>query len=332
MRKITYREALNEALDEELARDKTAFLIGEEIGIYGGLFGVTKGLLEKYGPDRVLDTPISENAIMGGAVGAAMTGMRPIVEIMLADFLACCMDEIYNKAAKYRYLYGGLIKMPVTVRTATGTFPEPAAGIGGEHSQSCEAMFMNCPGLKLVTPSTPYDAKGLLKSAIRDDNTVLFFEHKKLYDMEGEVPEEEYLIPLEKADVKREGADVTLIATSVMVHESLRAAGELEKEGISAEVIDLRTISPVDKKTIIESVGKTGKVVIVYESSKTGGIGSEIGTILAEEAFDSLQAPIRRVAMPDIPVPPSKYLEHLVIPTDKDIFKAAKETVEYKKR
>jgi pyruvate dehydrogenase E1 component beta subunit len=332
MRKITYREAIREALYEEMERDSSTFLIGEDIGVYGGCCGVTKGLIEKFGSERVKDTPISENAIMGGAVGAAMTGTRPIVEIMLGDFLACCMDEVFNKAAKYRYLYGGLIKMPLTVRSTIGTWPEPVAGIGGEHSQSCESMFMNCPGLKLVTPSTPYDAKGLLKTSIRDDNAVLFFEHKQLYDMEGEVPEDEFLIPLGEADVKRKGDDVTVIALSIMVHKSLRAAEELEKEGISVEVIDLRTPCPIDKKTIIESVEKTGRAVIVYEANKTGGTGSEIGMILAEEAFDVLRAPIRRVATPDIPVPASKYLEQFVIPNEMNIIEAVKETTSYKKR
>jgi pyruvate dehydrogenase E1 component beta subunit len=321
MRTITYRDAIREALREEMRRDKTVFLMGEDIGVFGGCFGVTKGLQDEFGAERVKDTPISELAIMGGAVGAAIAGMRPVPEIMFSSFAGCCMDEIYNKAAKYRYIHGGLFKVPVTVRMAMGII----GGLGAEHSQSNEGMFMNCPGLKLVMPSTPYDAKGLLKTSIRDDNAVLFFEHCQLYDMVGEVPEAEYLIPLGKADVKREGQDVTVVASSLMLHRSLAAAEKLADEGISVEVVDPRTMCPFDKKTVIDSVEKTGRMVLVYEGNKTGGIGSEIAAIVAEEAFHLLRAPIRRVATPDVPLPSSKYLEQFLIPNERDIVEAVRE-------
>jgi pyruvate dehydrogenase E1 component beta subunit len=323
MREITFLEALREALREEMRRDKNVFILGEDIqrGYANGVFGVTKGLVDEFGEERVRNTPISEIAIIGAAAGAAIVGMRPIAEIMYADFMCCCMEPIINVVAKLRYVHGGgEVKLPLVIRTATG------AGIraGPQHSQSLEALFVHIPGLKVVMPSTPYDAKGLLKSSIRDDNPVLFFEHKLLYKLKGIVPEEEYLIPLGKADIKQEGEDLTIITYGLMVHKSIEASKEISKEGKSIEIVDLRTLSPLDKETIIKSVKKTGKVVIVEEGCKTGGIGAEILSLIVEEAFDYLDAPIKRVGAFDTPIPYSPVLEDFVIPDKKRIYEAIK--------
>jgi pyruvate/2-oxoglutarate/acetoin dehydrogenase E1 component len=324
MRKITYREALREALKEEMHRDKTIFLLGEDIGRYwGGAFKVTEGLAEEFGDERVRDTPISESAIIGTAVGAAITGMRPVAEIMFGDLTALAMDQIANQAAKIRYMFGGQISVPLVIRTPFGA----GVNIASHHSQSLEAWFMHIPGLHVAVPSTPYDAKGLLKTAVRSDNPVVFCEHKLLYPIEGEVPEEEYTIPFGVADVKREGSDVTVVTTLYMVHKALNAARELEAEGISIEVVDPRTLTPLDKQTIIRSVKKTGKIVIVSEDCKTAGVSAEIASIVAEEALDYLDAPIKRVAEPDTPIPFSPPLEQHVIPDEGAIIKAVKEVV-----
>jgi len=324
MRKITYREALREALREEMRRDPTVFLIGEDIGRYwGGAFKVTKGLAEEFGDERVRDTPISESAIIGVSVGAAITGMRPVTEIMFGDLTALAMDQIANQAAKIRYMFGGQAKVPLVIRTPFGG----GVNIAAHHSQSLEAWFMHVPGLYVAVPSTPYDAKGLLKSAIRNDNPVIFCEHKLLYPMEGPVPEEDYIIPFGKADLKREGSDVTIFATLYMVHKALAAAKELEKQGINAEVIDPRTLVPLDKKAIIDSVRKTGRIVIVTEDCRTAGVSAEIAAVVAEEAIDYLDAPIKRVTTPDVPIPFSPSLEQFVIPDEKKIVKAVKEVV-----
>lgn len=324
MRKITYREALREALREEMRRDPTVFLLGEDIGKYwGGAFKVTEGLAEEFGEERVRDTPISESAIIGTGVGAAITGMRPVAEIMFGDLTALAMDQIANQAAKIRYMFGGQAKCPLVIRTPFGA----GVNIASHHSQSLEAWFMHVPGLYVAVPSTPYDAKGLLKSAIRGNNPVVFCEHKLLYPVEGEVPEEEYTIPFGVADVKREGADATIVATLYMVHKALNAAKTLETEGISVEVVDPRTLTPLDKQAIIRSVKKTGRLIIVSEDCKTAGVSAEIAAVAAEEAIDYLDAPIKRVAEPDTPIPFSPPLEQHVIPDERAIIKAVKELV-----
>ncbi len=324
MRKITYREALREALREEMQRDSTVFLLGEDIGRYwGGAFKVTDGLAEEFGDERVRDTPISESAIIGTAVGAAITGMRPVAEIMFGDLTALAMDQIANQAAKICYMFGGQAKCPLVIRTPFGA----GVNIASHHSQSLEAWFMHVPGLYVAVPSTPYDAKGLLKTAIRGDNPVFFCEHKLLYPIEGEVPEEEYTIPFGLADIKHEGTDVTIVATLYMVHKALNAVKELEKEGVSVEVVDPRTLTPLDKHAIIRSVKKTGKLIIVSEDCKTAGVSAEIAAIIAEEAIDYLDAPIKRVAEPDTPIPFSPSLEQYVIPDEKAIIKAVKSVV-----
>jgi pyruvate/2-oxoglutarate/acetoin dehydrogenase E1 component len=322
MRKITYRDALREALREEMRRNSTVFLLGEDIGKYWeGAFKVTKGLAEEFGDERVRDTPISESAIIGAAVGAAITGMRPVAEIMFGDLTSLAMDQIANQAAKIRYMFGGQVKVPLVIRTPFGA----GVNIAAHHSQSLEAWFMHVPGLLVAVPSTPYDAKGLLKTAIRDNNPVFFCEHKLLYPVEGEVPEDEYVIPFGVADVKREGSDVTVVATLYMVHKALDAAEELEAEGVSVEVVDPRTLVPLDKQAIIRSVEKTGKIVIVSEDCKTAGVSAEIAAVVAEEAIDYLDAPIKRVAEPDTPIPFSPPLEQHVIPNEQTIVKAVKE-------
>jgi pyruvate dehydrogenase E1 component beta subunit len=324
MRRICYREALREALREEMRRDPTVFLLGEDIGRYwGGAFKVTEGLAEEFGDERVRDTPISESAIIGTAVGAAITGMRPVAEIMFGDLTALAMDQIANQAAKIRYMFGGQASCPMVIRTPFGA----GVNIASHHSQSLEAWFMHVPGLYVAVPSTPYDAKGLLKTAIRGNNPVFFCEHKLLYPVEGDVPEEECLIPFGVADVKREGTDATVVATMFMVHKALAASEGLEKEGISIEVIDPRTLTPLDKRTIVDSVKKTGRIVIVSEDCKTAGVSAEIAAVVAEEAIDYLDAPIKRVTARDTPIPFSPPLEQFVIPNEKAIIKAVKEVV-----
>jgi pyruvate dehydrogenase E1 component beta subunit len=324
MKRTTYREALREALREEMRRDSSVFLLGEDIGRqWGGAFKVTDGLAQEFGDERVRDTPISESAIVGAGVGAAITGMRPVAEIMFGDLTALAMDQIANQAAKIRYMFGGQASCPLVIRTPFGA----GVNIASHHSQSLEAWFMHVPGLQVAVPSTPYDAKGLLKTAIRGNNPVFFCEHKLLYPVEGDVPEEEYTIPFGVADVKRKGSDVTVVATLYMVHKALNAAATLEEEGVNAEVIDPRTLTPLDKKTIIDSVKKTGRLVIVSEDCKTAGVSAEIASVVAEEAIDYLDAPIKRVTGADTPIPFSPPLEQYVIPNEKAIIKAVKEVV-----
>jgi pyruvate dehydrogenase E1 component beta subunit len=307
-----------------MQRDKAVFLLGEDIGRYwGGAFGVTKGLAEEFGDERVRDTPISENAIVGVGIGAAITGMRPVAEIMFGDLTALAMDQICNQAAKIRYMFGGQASVPLVVRTPFGA----GVNIASHHSQSLEAWFMHTPGLLVAVPSTPYDAKGLLKTAIRGNDPVLFVEHKLLYPVKGVIPEDDYILPFGVADVKREGKDITIVATLFMVHKALAAAEQFREEGISVEVVDLRTLTPLDKQTIVKSVRKTGRLVIVSEDAKTAGVSSEIAAVVAEEALDYLDAPIRRVAEPDTPIPFSPALEKTVIPDEKSIVRAVKETV-----
>ena len=324
MRKVTYRDALREALREEMARDPSVFLLGEDIGrCWGGAFKVTEGLAEEFGEERVRDTPISESAIVGAGVGAAITGMRPVVEIMFGDLTSLAMDQIANQAAKIRYMFGGQAACPLVIRTPFGAGVNTAS----HHSQSLEAWFMHVPGLYVAVPSTPYDAKGLLKAAIRGENPILFCEHKLLYPMEGEVPEEEYTVPFGTADIKKEGSDVTIVATLYMVHLALRAAEVLEKQGVNVEVVDPRTLTPLDKQAIIRSVKKTGRIVIVSEDCKTAGVSAEIAASVAEEALDYLDAPIKRLAEPDTPIPFSPTLEQYVIPNEKSIVRAVMEVL-----
>lgn len=311
MRKITYSQALNEAIFEEMKRDEKILVYGEDVAVYGGLWQVTKGLLDTFGEERVKDTPLSESAIVGTAVGAAITGTRPIVEIMYADFLSVCFDEVFNKAAKWRYAHGGMFTIPLVIRASMGAI----FGGSAEHAQCNEALFMHTPGIKIAVPSDPYDAKGLLKTAIRDDNPVLFFEHRGLYKIRGEVPEEEYLIPFGKAAKRKEGRDITIIASSRMVNRSLEASIELEKEDIKSEIIDLRTIVPLDLETILDSVKKTGKVVIVEEENKIGGVGAEIAAQIQEEVFDYLKKPIKRISSLHVPIPFNDRLKNYVIPS-----------------
>ncbi|MEB2357346.1 MULTISPECIES: alpha-ketoacid dehydrogenase subunit beta [Bacillus] len=322
MREISYLEAVREAMSQEMRENQDVFILGEDIGVYGGAFGVTRGMIEEFGPERVRNTPISEAAIAGGAVGAALTGMRPILELQFSDFITIAMDQLVNQAAKTRYMFGGKGKVPLVVRTPAGS----GTGAAAQHSQSLEAWMAHIPGLKVVQPSTAYDAKGLLKAAMDDDNPVIFYEHKLLYKTIGEVPEEPYSIPLGKADVKRSGKDVTIVATAIMVHKALEAAKELEAEGIDVEIIDPRTLVPLDEETIIESVKKTGKCIVVHEAVKRGGYGGEIASMIAEsEAFDYLDAPIKRLGGLAVPIPYNPALEKAVIPQVPDIIEAAKE-------
>lgn len=320
VREITYAEAIAEALRTEMQLDPRVFVMGEDVGTFGGLFGGTKGLLEEFGPERVRDTPISEAALIGAGIGAAMTGMRPMVEIQFMDFTACCMDQIVNQAAKMRFMLGGKAEVPMVIRTPYGT----GLKLASQHSQGLEAWFMHVPGLLVVMPSTPADAKGLLVTALRDPNPVIFLEHKLLYPTRGPVPEEQYTIPFGRADVKRIGTDVTIIATGLMVSKALAAADTLAAQGIEAEVVDPRTLVPLDKAAIIESVKKTGRLVIVHEAVKRGGFGGEIAGIIAEEAFDYLDAPIKRVAGRNVPIAFNEVLERKAVPGPEEIVEAVR--------
>jgi acetoin:2,6-dichlorophenolindophenol oxidoreductase subunit beta len=310
MAKKTYLQAINDALRQEMERDSSVFLLGEDVGQFGGCFGVTQGLFQKFGEDRVKDTPITESAIIGAATGAAAAGLRPVAEIMFVDFIGVAMDQLFNQAAKMRFMFGGKAKIPMVLRAPQGA----GLGAAAQHSQSLEAWFMHVPGLKVAMPATPYDAKGLLISAIRDDNPVIFLEHKLLYGVEGEVPDDAYTIDFGKAAVVQEGSDVTIVATSRMVHTAIEAAQKLSAEGIKAEIVDPRTMLPLDTDTIVESVKKTHGLVIVHEAVKFAGAGAEIAAQVAEKAFDYLDAPIVRVGAPFTPVPFSPPLEQAYIP------------------
>jgi len=320
MREITCREAVREALREELRRDEDVFLIGEDIGFYGGTNKVTEGLWQEFGPERIMDTPISEAAIIGAALGAAAVGMRPVAEIMFIDFLGVCMDQVANQVAKLRYMTGGKVTLPLTIRTPGGAGRSAAA----QHSQSLEAWLIHTPGLLVVMPSTPYDTKGLLKAAIREDNPVVFIENKMLYNTKGPVPEGEYVIPLGKADIKREGKDATVVATSRMVYFALEAAAKLAAEGIECEIVDPRTLVPLDKAAILESGAKTGRLVVVHEAPERGGFGAEVAAIVGNEAFDYLDAPIQRVCSKNTPMPFSPRLERFITPQVEDIIAAVR--------
>jgi len=320
MRELTILEAIKEALDEELARDPAVFLMGEDVGRAGGVFMVTEGLQQKYGKDRVMDTPISEAIIAGTGVGAAMTGMRPVVEIMFCDFMTLAMDQVVNQAAKMHYMTGGQVKVPLVIRTAGGAGRAAAA----QHSQSLHAWFAHIPGLKVVLPSTPYDAKGLLKSAIRDDNPVIYFEDKMSYKVKGPVPVGEYTIPLGVADIKRNGTDVTLIATSSMVQVAEKAADLLGEDKISAELIDPRCLRPLDKGTILDSVKKTGRAVVIDEGYLSYGTTAEIAALISDEAFDYLDAPVKRIGGMDVPIPMTPVLETVTIPNEVQVVQTVK--------
>lgn len=319
---ITLKQAVADALAEEMRRDEKVFMMGEDMGIYGGCFGVTNGFLEEFGEERLMDTPIVENGFTAMAVGAAMAGYRPIVEYMFSDFVTVAMDSIVNQAAKQRFMLGGQVKIPIVIRTPAGS----GSGAAAQHSQSLEAWFCHVPGLKVVMPSTPYDAKGLLKAAIRDDNPVLFFEHKIGYSVKGEVPDEDYTVPIGKADIKRQGKDLTIISYSYTLQKALKAAEMLEKDGVDAEVLDLRTLSPLDTEAIIASVKKTGKVLITHEGVQNYGVGAEVvGVIADSEAFFCLDRPIRRFGGEFIPIPYSPELEAQVVPQVETIYEQAKE-------
>ena len=321
---VTYLEAISQALDEEMARDERVFLMGQDIGPYGGAFRITEGLQEKYGEWRVLDTPLSESGFVGAGIGAAMMGMRPVVEMQFADFISCAFDQITEVAAKNHYRWGAAV--PLVIRAPFG------GGMHGGpfHSGCPEAWFFHSPGLKIVAPSTPYDAKGLLKAAIRDPNPVIYFEHKFLYRrIKAELPTEDYIVPIGQADCKRTGNDISVITYGAMVHVALEAAELLAKEGIDLEIVDLRTLIPLDKETIFQSVRKTSKAIMLHEDNKTGGVGAEIAALLAEECFDCLDGPIMRIAAPDTPVPFSAPLEEFFLPKANDVVEAARKLAAY---
>jgi pyruvate dehydrogenase E1 component beta subunit len=318
MREIRFNQAVNEALDEEMARDPSVFIIGEDIGEHwGGPFGQFRGLAEKYGTKRIRDTPISETAILGGAIGAAATGLRPVAAMMFVDFLGVSGDELLNQL-QMRYMFGGKIKLPLTIIAMSGAGASAAA----QHSKSLYGWLMNIQGLKIVAPSTPYDAKGLLKAAIREDNPVVFLTHKMLGGVAGQVPDGDFTVPLGKAEVKREGKDVTVVTLALMVHRALSAAQKLQEKGISIEVIDARTVKPLDRQAIFESLKKTGRLVIMDEEPVTGSWASEVAAVVAEEAFDYLDAPIKRVCAPDTPIPFSPGLEKYWMPSEEALIKA----------
>jgi pyruvate/2-oxoglutarate/acetoin dehydrogenase E1 component len=323
MPELTYADALREALREEMLRDPRVVLMGEEIGVFEGVYKVTRGLLKEFGPERVRDTPISEAAIAGAAVGAALGGLKPVAEIMYMDFVTICLDQIATNAAKMHFMSGGKLRVPFVLRTQYSL----GRVHGAQHSQFFPSIFFQVPGLKVVLPSTPYDAKGLLKAAIREDNPVVFIESGMLYRIKGPVPDGEYVVPLGQCDVKKTGSDITIVAVSRTVTEALAAAMKLEEEGITADVIDPRTIQPLDLATILESVRKTGRLIIASDDVKCGGIGSEIAAQVVEEAFDSLDAPILRVASPDMPIPFSPTLEQAYMPNAQKIIEAAKKLI-----
>ena len=317
MKTITFKQALNNAMDEELSRDRNVFLLGEDIGLNGGVFHVTDGLFQKYGFERVKQTPISENAIIGAAIGSSMLGLRPVAEIMYFDFIAVAMDQVINQAAKIRYMSGGQLKLPLVIRTQAGA----GRGKGSQHSQYLEALFFHIPGIKIALPSNPYDAKGMLKTAIRDDNPVLFIENAFLYNLKGEVPDEDYTVLFGKAEIKKEGNDITIVSYSMMVNKCINVAKDLEQSGISVEVIDLKTIQPLDIDTVIKSVKKTGRLLIAHESYKKGGVGAEIASQVMEKAFDYLDAGIERLGEKEAPIPFAETLEKVIVPGEEDIKK-----------
>jgi pyruvate dehydrogenase E1 component beta subunit len=323
MAKITMREAISQALMEEMDRDPAVFIMGEEVGVWGGTYAVTKGFYDKYGPERIKDTPIAENAIIGGAIGAAMVGQRPVAELMTINFAFSAMDYIVNQAAKLHYMFGGQFKLPMVIRAVGGGGRQ----LGATHSQTPDAIFAHFPGLKVVSPGTPADAKGLLKSAIRSDDPILFIEHATMYQLRGEVPDGEYLIPIGQSKVQREGKDVTVVTYSKGLELTMKAADELAKEGILIEVVDLRTLRPLDMDPVLESFKKTNRAVVVEEGWKSFGVGSEIAARLYEQAFDYADAPIVRVAQKEVPLPYNRTLEQAALPQVEDVIAAVKEVM-----
>lgn len=317
---VTYGQAISDALREEMEKDENVVVFGEDVAQHGGIFGITRGLYEIFGEDRVKNTPISETSIIGVGAGAALVGLRPCIELMYSDFLLVAFSEIYHCVAKWRFMHGDQYKIPMVIRAAAGS----AFGAGAEHSNCVESLFMHTPGLIIISPSTAADAKGLLKSAIRSDNPVLFFEHKQLYQMKEDIPDEEYTIPIGVADIKREGTDVTIVAIGLMVKKAMEAAEKLAAEGISAEVLDPRTIAPLDKETIRKSIEKTHRAIVVEEGNKTGGIGAEIAAMMQEEMYDELDGPVLRVAALDVPLPYDVALELVCIPNADKIVETVK--------
>lgn len=317
---VTYGQAISDALREEMEKDKNVVVFGEDVAQHGGIFGITRGLYEIFGEDRVKNTPISETSIIGVGAGAALVGLRPCIELMYSDFLLVAFSEIYHCVAKWRFMHGDQYKIPMVIRAAAGS----AFGAGAEHSNCVESLFMHTPGLIIISPSTAADAKGLLKSAIRSDNPVLFFEHKQLYQVKEDIPDEEYTIPIGVADIKREGSDVTIVAIGLMVKKALEAAEKLAAEGIHAEVLDPRTIAPLDKETIRKSIEKTHRAIVVEEGNKTGGIGAEIAAMMQEEMYDELDGPVLRVAALDVPLPYDVALELVCIPNADKIVETVK--------
>ncbi|MCK4725983.1 MAG: alpha-ketoacid dehydrogenase subunit beta [Anaerolineales bacterium] len=323
MARITMREAISQALWEEMERDEKVFIMGEEVGVWGGTYAVTKGFYDHFGAKRVKDTPIAEAAIIGAAIGAALTGLRPVAELMTINFAFAAMDHIVNEAAKLRYMFGGQFTIPMVIRTPGGGGRQ----LGAMHSQTPDAIFAHFPGLKVVAPGTPEDAKGMLKSAIRSDDPILFIEHATLYQVRGEVPEEEYTLPLDKARIHRPGSDVTLVTYSKMLELSVKAADQLAKEGIEAEIVDLRCLRPLDMEPVLESFRKTNRAVVVEEGWRSYGVGSEVASRIYEGAFDYVDAPIQRVAQKEVPLPYNRNLEQMALPQVQDIIQAVKEVL-----
>ncbi len=323
MARMTMREAISKALWEEMERDPKVFILGEEVGVWGGTYAVTKGFYDHFGPERVRDTPIAESAIVGAAIGAALTGLRPIAELMTINFAFVAMDHIVNEAAKFHYMFGGQMTLPLVIRTTGGGGRQ----LGATHSQTPDAIFAHFPGLKVVAPGTPADAKGLLKAAVRSDDPVLFIEHATLYQTRGEVPEGDYIIPIGKSTVQRPGRDVTLVTYSKMLDVSMRAAQNLEQDGIQVEIVDLRTLRPLDMEPVLESFKKTNRAVVVEEGWRSYGVGSEIASRIYEEAFDYVDAPIKRVAQKEVPLPYNRTLEQMALPSVEDIVRAVKEVM-----
>lgn len=323
-REITYLEGLREAMVQEMRRDPAVFLMGEDVGLYGGAFGVSRGMLEEFGPQRIRETPISEAAIAGAATGAALMGMRPIVEIMFMDFVTISMNQLVNQAAKIRFMFGGKASIPLVLRTPAGS----GTGAAAQHSQSLEAWFVHVPGIKVVAPATAYDAKGLLTASIRDNNPVIFMEHKLLYSKKDDVPEDTYTVPLGKAKIRRQGRDLTIIAYSIMVSRALEAADQLQEEDINVEVLDLRSLKPLDIDAVVESVAKTGRVLIVHEAPVTGGVGAEVAALISDsDAFYYLDGPVRRLAGRNIPIPYNRTLERAAVPQVESIVDAVRDLI-----
>lgn len=325
MREITYLEAVREALSEAMRENEDVFVMGEDIGVYGGAFGVTRGMIEEFGPERIRNTPISESAIAGAAVGSAITGMRPVFELQFSDFITIALDQIVNQAAKIHYMYGGAVSVPLVMRTPGGS----GTGAAAQHSQSLENWTAHIPGLIVIQPSTAYDAKGLLHAAIENNNPVMFYEHKLCYRTKGDVPQGKYTIEIGKADVKKEGSDISVVATGIMVHKALEAAEILAEEGISIEVVDPRTLVPLDKETIVNSVKKTGKALVVTEAVKRSGFSAELASVIVEEeSFDYLDYPVVRLAGLEVPIPYEPNLEKLAVPQVSDIVEACRKMME----